>query len=45
LIEEGLNHKNIKKEKEAEVEQLKVLMGKGEIVYYGYSDAKGVINF
>uniref|UniRef100_A0A915PDB3 Nudix hydrolase domain-containing protein n=2 Tax=Meloidogyne TaxID=189290 RepID=A0A915PDB3_9BILA len=41
LIEEGLNHKNIKKEKEAEVEQLKVLMGKGEIVYYGYSDAKG----
>jgi len=45
LIEEGLNHKNIKKEKEAEVEHLKTRMGKGEIVYYGYSDAKGVINF
>nr|CAD2183457.1 unnamed protein product [Meloidogyne enterolobii] len=41
LIEEGLSHKNIKKEKEAEVEQLKTRMGKGEIVYYGYSDAKG----
>uniref|UniRef100_A0A914KXE9 Nudix hydrolase domain-containing protein n=1 Tax=Meloidogyne incognita TaxID=6306 RepID=A0A914KXE9_MELIC len=43
LIEEGLNHKNIKKDKEAEVEveHLKTRMGKGEIVYYGYSDAKG----
>nr|CAD2180005.1 unnamed protein product [Meloidogyne enterolobii] len=41
LIEEGLSHKNIKKEKEAGVEQLKKYMGDGEIVYYGYSDAKG----
>ncbi|CAK5080064.1 unnamed protein product [Meloidogyne enterolobii] len=46
LIEEGLANKKVGKEEKAEFEnKLKTLMGDGELVIFGYNDAKEVIEF